>query len=403
MSANQPASLGAAAVRPIGEPVEIDWLRLNTIAAVLLVVGLVGFAIALIAGESDRVWQVWLVNVLYFLGIAQAGVVCSCAYYLVQGRWAGAVSYRLAEAFAPFLGLGFVLFWGICIGRDHIFPWIAHPIAAKAAWLNAPFLFARDGIALFIMALLSWRFVTVSRRPEARKWANNATDIEMPPPPIRRLAPLIAILYCVVYSLVAFDLIMSLSPQWHSTLFGWWWFATCFWSALVAMAFCAVQFRRLLGARNVFNSPNVLHDYGKLVFAFSVFWIYLSFAQYLVIWYGDIPLETFFLIVRLWHYPWAALGWLAPILIWVTPFTVLMSVRTKKTPKILATVAVLGLIGVWDLDYIMVVPSLSPNRLPFGWVEVCITAGFLGAFILCAVPGLKRVASEAIAEMDGGE
>src|SRR5271168_1257585 len=111
MSANQPASLGAAAVRPIGEPVEIDWLRLNTIAAVLLVVGLVGFAIVLIAGESDRVWPVWLVNVLYFLGIAHAGVVCSCAYYLVQGRWAGTVSYRLAEAFAPFLGLGFVLFW----------------------------------------------------------------------------------------------------------------------------------------------------------------------------------------------------------------------------------------------------------------------------------------------------
>jgi hypothetical protein len=403
MSANQPASLGAAAVRPLGEPVEIDWLRLNTISAVLLLVGLVGFVIALAAGESDRVWQVWLVNVIFFLGIAQAGVVCSCAYYLVQGRWAGPVAYRLAEAFAPFLGVGFVLFWGICLGRDHIFPWIAHPIAAKAAWLNAPFMFARDGIALLVMAILSWWFVTASRRPEARTWALTNADIEMPPPVIRRLAPLIAILYCVVYSLLAFDLIMSLSPQWHSTLFGWWWFATCFWSAVVAMAFCVVQLRGLLGARSAFASPVVLHDYGKLVFAFSIFWIYLSFAQYLVIWYGDLPVETFFLIVRLWHYPWAPLGWIPPILIWLVPFTVLMSVRTKKTPKVLGTVAVLGLIGVWVLDYTMVVPSLSPNNLPLGWVEVCITAGFLGAFILCAVPGLKRVVSEAIAETDGGE
>jgi len=403
MSANQPASLGAAAIRPIGEPVEIDWLRLNTIAAVLLIVGLAGFVIALAAGAADRVWQAWLVNLLFFLGVAQGAVVCSCSYYLVQGRWAGAVSYRLAEAFVPFLGVGFVLFWGVYIGRDYIFPWIAHPLGGQAVWLNVPFLFARDGFALALMAWLSWWFVRASRSPEALKWANTTTDIEMPPPVVRRLAPIIAILYCVVYSLLAFDLIMSLSPQWHSTLFGWWWFATCFWSATVTMSFCAVQFRRLLGGRNVFANPTVLHGYGKLVFAFSIFWIYLSFAQYLVIWYADIPVETFFLVVRLWHYPWAPLGWIAPIFIWVVPFTVLMSVRTKKTPKVLATVSVLGLIGVWDLDYMMVVPSLSPNNLPFGWVEVCITAGFLGTFILCAVPGLKRVASEALAEMNGGE
>lgn len=403
MSANRPASLGAAAVQPVHEPVELDWLRLNTIAAVLLIVGLAGFVVALAAGAADRVWQVWLVNLLFFLGIAQSGVVCSCAFYLVQGRWAGAVSYRLAESFRPFLVLGFVLFWGVYLGRDHIFPWITHPIPAKAAWLNVPFLFARDGIALLVMAALSWWFVDASRRPEARQWAISTSDIEMPPPVIRRLAPIIAILFCVVYSLLSFDLIMSLSPQWHSTLFGWWFFETCFWSAAVAMAFCAAQFRGLLGARNAFTGPTILHDYGKMVFAFSIFWIYLSFAQYLVIWYGDIPVETFFLVVRLWHYPWAPLGWLAPILIWVTPFIVLMSARAKKTPKVLATVAVLGLIGVWDLDYTMVVPSLSPNSLPFGWVEVCITAGFLGAFILCSVPGLKLVASEANAGVEGGE
>lgn len=403
MSANRPASLGAAAARPVREPVELDWLRLNTIAAVLLIVGLAGFVIALAAGATDRVWQVWLVNLLFFLGIAQGGVVCSCAYYLVQGRWAGSVPYRLAEAFRPFLVLGFILFWGVYIGRDHIFPWIVHPIPNRAMWLNAPSLFARDGISLAVMAVLSWWFVSASRRSEARHWASSTSDIEMPPPLIRRLAPIIAILYCFIYSLLAFDLIMSLSPQWHSTLFGWWWFATCFWSAVVAMAFIAVQFRRLLGAGNAFTGPTILHDYGKMVFAFSIFWIYLSFAQYLVIWYGDIPVETFFLVVRLWHYPWAPLGWLAPILIWVVPFIVLMSVRAKKTPKVLATVAVLGLVGVWDLDYTMVVPSLSPNSLPFGWVEVCITAGFLGAFILCSVPGLKLVASEANAGAEGGE
>jgi hypothetical protein len=161
--------------------------------------------------------------------------------------------------------------------------------------------------------------------------------------------------------------------------------------------------RPRLGPDNTFNNGRVRHDLGKMVFAFSIFWMYLSFAQYLVIWYGDIPVETFFLMVRLWHYPWAAMGWLAPLLIWAVPFVVLMGVRPKRTPKILGAVALFGLIGVWDLIYILVVPALSPNNLPFGWVELCITAGFLGAFILCAVPGLRLLAEAAAAGLDGGE
>jgi hypothetical protein len=403
MSTNQPASLGAAAVRPLHEPVQLNWQRFYTIAVVLLLVGVVGFLAALNVGASDRLWQVWLVNVIYFLGIAQAGVVCACAFYLTQGRWARTTHYRLAESFWPFIVLGFILFWGVFIGRNHIFPWIAHPIPKKAMWLNVPFLFARDGIALLIMAILSWWFVARSRGAEATAWANSGTNIEMPPPVLRRLSPIVAMLYCVIYSLLSFDLIMSLSPRWHSTLFGWWFFATCFWSAIVAMSFAAVIFRELLGPQNSVFKPEILHDFGKMVFAFSVFWIYLSFAQYLVIWYADIPTETFFLVVRLWHFPWVPLGWLAPFLIWMVPFIVLMGVRPKRTPYILGTVALLGLIGVWDLDYILIVPSLSPDRIPFGWVELCVTAGFLGAFLICAAPGLKRAAIAAVSDGEGGE
>jgi hypothetical protein len=401
MSPNQPASLGAAAMKPQHRPVELNWQRFNTVAVVLLIVGIVGIAVALGAGQSDRVWQVWLVNFLFFTGIAQAGVVCSCAFYLTQARWARTTHYRLAEAFWLFIPLGFVLFWGLFFGRAHIFPWVAHPIRKQAMWLNVPFLFARDGISLLVLTILSGWFVMRSRGPAARQWAYEADNIEMPPPAIRRLAPIIAILYCFIFSLLSFDLIMSLAPKWHSTLFGWWFFATCFWSAIVAMSFSAVIFRKLLGPDTVVSNPQVLHDLGKMVFAFSVFWIYLSFAQYLVIWYGDIPTETFFLIVRLWHHPWTIFGWLAPVLIWAVPFGVLMGVRPKKTPGILGTVSLLGLIGVWDLYYILVVPSLSPDRIPFGWVELCVTAGFLGVFLLCAAPGLKLVVEAATSGMDG--
>jgi len=87
-----------------------------------------------------------------------------------------------------------------------------------------------------------------------------------------------------------------------------------------------------------------------------------------------------------------------PVLLWVVPFTGLMGVLPKKTPKILGTIALLGIIGVWDLNYILIVPSLSPDKLPLGWIELCITAGFLGAFIICAIPGLKVLAEVAVSD-----
>jgi hypothetical protein len=392
----QPASLGAAAVRPLRQPDQLNWGRLNTLGVLLSLIGIAGFVIALIIGRSQRVWEIWLVNFLFFNGIAQGGIVCSAAFYLTQARWAGSTHYRMAEAFSLYLAIGFILFWGVFIGRLSIFPWILHPSPKQQLWLNVPFLFARDGIALLIMTIASLWFVSLSRRSEAYSWASRFGEIDMPPVAIRRLAPVVAILYCAIYSLLAFDLIMSLSPKWHSTLFGWWYFATDFWSSTVALGLMAVGFRRAFGPRTSASSPGVLHDIGKMIFAFSIFWMYTGFAQYLVIWYGDIPTETFFIVQRFWHQPWTFLSWSAPILIWLIPFLVLLGVRPKRTPGILGTVSLLGLIGVWILNFILVVPSLSRDRLPFGWVELTITAGFLGIFLISAIPGLKRVAEAAL-------
>jgi hypothetical protein len=405
MSANQPASLGAAAIRPIRESVQLNWGRLTTIATVLIVIGAVGLFGGLAAGAPQRVWLAWLVNLLFFMGIAQGGVIVSAGFYLTQGRWAGSTHFRLAECFWRFLPLALVLFLGVCIGADYIFPWIAHPVTnkVKAWWLTKSLLLTRDFIAIAIMVLLSWRFVGISQTPEAVAWHHEPDTIEMPPPPIRRWAPLLAISYCIAYTLFAYDLISSLSPQWRSTLFGWWYFATVFWSAICAMSFTAMQMRAALPVDNIFNRGKVRHDLGKMIFAFSVFWMYLTYAQYIVIWYGDIPTETFFIIGRCWHHPWMFLTWMVPVLLWVTPFSVLMGVVPKKTPKILGTVALLGLIGVWDLNYILIVPSLSPDKLPLGWIELCITAGFLGAFIFCAVPGLKLLAEVAVSDATGDE
>jgi len=373
------------------------------VACVLIALGAIAFMIALLRGGAATAWEAYLVNLLFFLGIAQGAVVASASFYLTQAKWGGSTPYRLGEAFAPFLWVGVFLFFGLYFGRAAIFPWVKHPIAQKAAWLNIPFLFARDGIGLAAMALVSSAFIRISRAEESRAWTIATREIEMPPHSMRVIAPLLAVLYAVVYTLIAFDLIMSLAPVWRSTLFGWYFFAGCFWSGLTAMALMAVVLRRRLGENNLFTNPAVTHDYGKMVFAFSVFWVYLLFAQYIVIWYGDLPVETFFIVQRVHHMPWSPLSLACVILIWAIPFCALMSVRAKQTPWVLGSVAALGLVGMWLERYVLVVPSLSPDAIPFGPVQFLISIGFLGLFVICGLPGLNRVAQAATSGEPAGD
>jgi hypothetical protein len=305
---SEPQTVGPSMEERTAPTPPVAGLAFKVLLGVLVLLGIAGFGLGLASGQADRAWQAYLVNLLVWLGIAQGGVVLSAAFYLTQGRWAGTTQYRLAESFVGFIPLGFILFWGLYFGRTLIFPWVLHPIPQKAAWLNTPFLFARDGVGLALMTVLSLMLVKLSRGPQAAAWQRNSNEIEMPPPATRRTAVALAILFAVVYSLIAFDLVMSLAPQWHSTLFGWYFFGGAFWSAIVATAVSAVVLRARLGAHNAFRNPTVLHDLGKLVFAFSIFWVYLVFSQYIVIWYGNIPVETFFIVHRVYHMPWEAIS-----------------------------------------------------------------------------------------------
>jgi hypothetical protein len=97
------------------------------------------------------------------------------------------------------------------------------------------------------------------------------------------------------------------------------------------------------------------------------------------------------------HMPWTPLSWTALILIWLVPFVVLLGARPKRTPAILGSVAFLGIVGIFIERYVLVVPSLALNVVPFGWIELVITLGFIGAFVLSAMPGLNRVAAAATA------
>jgi hypothetical protein len=363
--------------------------------AFLAALGLGAFVAALALGDARSAWGAFLVNLLFWLGIAQGGVVVSASLYLTQARWGGASAYRLAEAFAGFLPLGWLLFWVLVPGRETVFSWIDHPLPAKAAWLNAPFLFERDGVGLLLMTVLSLWFVHRSRRADVVSWAESPGSIEMPPAGIRRMAPVLILVYALTYSILAFDLVMSLSPVWYSTLFGAYFFAGAYWTGLAAMGLCASAGLRPVPRDGAADPARGLHDLGKLVFAFSIFWAYLMWSQYLPIWYADIPEEAFFVALRVRYLPWWPLAWTALVLVWAVPFVGLLGRRPKRTPAILGPICAAGLAGMWLERYVLVTPSLSPRAVPLGWVAPLVTLGFAGAFGLCALPGLRRVPAAA--------
>ncbi|MBV8772484.1 MAG: hypothetical protein JO166_09170, partial [Deltaproteobacteria bacterium] len=224
-------------------------------------------------------------------------------------------------------------------------------------------------------------------------------SLDEAPPGVRRLAPVLIICYVLVYSVLAIDLVMSLSPQWYSTMFGAYFSFGAFLSGIIAMALWAAAGKRPARRDTAGERGGVLHDLGKLVFAGTTFWTYLLFSMYLVIWYGDIPKTTFFVAVRVNYAPWGILGWTALCLIWVVPFFLLLTRPAKKTPAILGVVSFGSLVGFWLERYVLVTPSLSPHRIPFGWIEVVVTIGFFGAFGLASLSGLRRVVP---AEAPGG-
>jgi len=191
---------------------------------------------------------------------------------------------------------------------------------------------------------------------------------------------------------------MSIAPMWFSNLFGGYFAWGGFLSAVAATALVAVLLRGAPGLEGQITAPR-MHDLGKMVFAFSIFWMYLFWSQYLIIWYGNLPEETSYLGARLgpqflqatWDFaayrlnaPYAWLTLSVWALCWIIPFWMLLGQRPKRTPAILGGVSALVLVGFWLERNVLVWPSLVPEDggAWLGLLQVGIAAGFLGGFVL---------------------
>ena len=359
-------------------------------------IGIAAFAY-LFATEPRRAWGAYAINTLYWLGIAQGAIVLACAIRLANGRWAGPI-VRIAESFSAFLPWGIGLMVVLLVGGAPTYlPW-THAVEPRIApYLNVPFLYIRTLVGLGLLWWLSRDLVRTSLRTDAHLlknhvaaelkpsyeklsegWRGDEAEVNWQRNRLAARAPQITLLYAVVFTLLAWDWVMSLTPNWVSTLFGWWFFMGAFLSGIAMTAFLATQLRPKYRLE-AYITPHHFWDVGKAVFAFSIFWVYQFWSQYLPIWYANLPEETWWVFLR-FEEPWRVPAFTAFTLIFLLPFLGLMNMATKKSPFWLALFSLIVLAGVWLERHVLVMPSLEPAKVWIGLPEVGVTIGFLGVF-----------------------
>ncbi|MCH9015527.1 MAG: polysulfide reductase NrfD [Gemmatimonadetes bacterium] len=368
------------------------------VGAVLAVLGMGLFAFLAGGDDPGRAWRIFHVDFVFFTGIAMGAVIFAAIQKVVRGKWAGPI-IRLAEAAVAFLPVALVLFLLLFLGRDHLFPWIEHPTPVRGNWLTVTWVFWRDFLALLVLFSVAIAFVYHDLRPDVSKlrgevngwklrlyemvagsYDDSEAHRELNDRRIYRLAPWLILLYAYLFSLIGFDLIMSLAPYWISNLFGAYYFMGSFLTGLTMLGLMTVYWRAKLQLHEIVGEK-IFHDLGKLIFGFTMFWAYLVYSQFLVIWYGNLAEETSFLFYRLWG-EWRPVGLLVGILVFLVPFCGLIWVKSKITPFTFTLFVTISLFGMWLERYLLVQPSLTEMGPAFGLVEFGVTAGFLGLFLL---------------------
>ena len=387
---------------------------------VLVIVGLGMFIAGLTTGGKDsvvRTWQAFLINTVFWAGIAHSGILFSVIWQLTDAKW-GRPFKRLSEACAAFLPISFLMFVVVFFGSKVLYEWshtpfLHHGVAVKAGWLNLPFFVSRNIVWLVIIYAVSWWFVKTSIKPDialARKllgsdWGGTFADkilngygehedeLIRLEKLSRKIAPVLAILYAVGASFLAFDFVMSLDQEWFSTLFG------VFFIIGNMHAFLGLILAISITVRNKFEmheyiTINRLHDLAKLVFAFSLLWAYMGYSQYIVIWYADMPEETPFLVIRSMEQPWALMFFLIIVCVFAIPFVGLLPKTFCRTPNYTRVMGIWVVVGQWFAIYLMVVPSLQHfghYHVYLGMHELLITLGFAGLFFLSYLTFLGKV------------
>jgi hypothetical protein len=356
-----------------------------------IVLGAIGIAVLGSRAGWAQFWANWILWLLFILTIGLGCLFIVGLEHVIGAKWSVPIR-RVPERLS-----GLILFISpalllALLSLRHLYPWthpeIANPlISGKAAWLNAPFFIIRVLICLALWLLAYWIFVRGSLRQDHHKDARFNVRA-------RRLAPLFMILFGITITVVAFDWISSLEPTWYSDIMGVYVFSGSFLAGLSATALLLLYLmakRRLPGV-----GPDHVHNVGSFLFAFTVFWGYIGFAQFMLMWYANLPEEVFWYKERI-EGLWLPIILVIVLLHFFVPFLVLIPRDAKSNPRKLMCVAILMLLAHWLDLYWMIMPALGGNPR-FGLLEMSFAVFFVCLALLWIRRSLSRGADMPVGD-----
>lgn len=338
--------------------------------------GALGVVASYLNAGPMRFWANWVLWFVLLFTLALGSLFIAALEHLVAAKWSVPVRRipeRLATLLIPAIPVGLIALAAIPVLYPGARPEAAqHPIlAGKAFWLSLPFFSARTIIA-FVLSLIGLA-VLVGGSLKQDTTRDPAFNVRA-----RKFAPAFMAIFALVITLVAFDWISGLTPEWYSDIFGVYVFAGAFLSGLAATAIAILYLQdqgRLEGVKR-----DHLYNLGGFLFAFTVFWSYIGFAQYMLMWYANLPDEVIYYKVRLAG-AWRAVTYALVGLHFILPFFALVTRDAKKDPKRLRIVAAL-MLAAHALDvYWLIFPGLSPTPL-FSWPELSFALFFVGGITL---------------------
>lgn len=348
--------------------------------------------------SQNKPWANLLTNGFFFMAIAAGALFFMAVQYAAQAGWT-VVLLRVMEAIAQFIWIPLVVLLLIAIasvfhiGGNHIYHWLAEGvtdpesshydaiITGKSGYLNAPFFLLRT-----VLYVVLWSGAAFLLRKLSKGLDQSGVDAAEQWTKIRKWSVGFLAIFAITSTTSAWDFIMSIDTHWYSTLFGWYVFAGMFISALTAIMLMVIFLKRQGYLQEVNKSH--IHDMAKFMFAFSVFWTYLWFSQYMLIWYSNKPEESAYFLVRFLEFK----GLLITMLVmnFVFPILVLMSRDSKRNFGFILTAGIVILLGHWIDVFLMIYPGTVGATAGISLINVGTFLGFLGLFILVVFRALSK-------------
>lgn len=337
---------------------------------------------------QTKPWSALYVSAFFFFMIALGTLVFYAIQIAAQAGWSP-VLFRIMEGITAYLLPGSIIVALIVIlAGTHFFPWQNEELVAedkilqlKSGYLNLPFFIIRA-----IIYLIGWNLYRYFSTKFSVEQAEAAVNDYRPYKKSFKAAVFFLLFFAVSETTMSWDWFMSMNPHWYSTLFGWYIFSSMFVSAITVIAMVTVFLKRA-GYVSFVNDSH-LHDLAKYMFAFSIFWAYLWFSQFMLIWYANIPEEVTYFIMRIEEYNLLFFGML--VLNFVLPILLLMNSDFKRIPQFVVAVGIMILIGHYIDIYLLVMPSTIGPNWYFGIPEFASLLFFLGLFIFVVGAGLGK-------------